>query len=70
MSANVPCRCPDKAAAKREHWYVWRRLANCSAFNGYRETPSDYSAIACNACSASWRTKAAYVAQLPDRELT
>lgn len=38
---------------------------NHSAFNGYRWTPSDYSAIGCEACGSRWRTKAAYVDELP-----
>jgi hypothetical protein len=41
---------------------------NASAFNGYRWQPSDYSQVSCTApgCSNSWRTKAAYVKDLPD----
>lgn len=50
----------------RRHWRVLMRNANRSAFNGYRRTPSDYSAVRCPACHLVWRTKAAYVATLPD----
>jgi hypothetical protein len=44
------------------------RRANYSAFNGYRYTPSDYSAVRCfvEGCGARWRTKAGYVDLLPD----
>lgn len=54
----------------REHWEVLQRLGNASAFNGYHWTPSDYSSIHCRAggCGRVWRTKAAYVSQLPDAE--
>jgi hypothetical protein len=41
-------------------------MCNYSAFNGYHFTPSDYSAVQCLTCGASWRTKAKYVSDLPD----
>ena len=53
----------------REHrasWVVVHRLCNFSAFNGYHYTPSDYSGVRCTRCRRYWRTKAAYVATLPD----
>jgi hypothetical protein len=50
----------------RAYWLVLQRLCNHSAFNGYHWTPSDYSAIRCGACGRVWRTRAAYVATLPD----
>jgi hypothetical protein len=53
----------------REHrasWYVLQRLGNASAFNGYHWTPSAYSCCKCATCGRVWRTKAAYVADLPD----
>lgn len=56
-------------ACAREHrafWAVIHRLCNFSAFNGYHRTPSDYSLIRCHGCGRTWRTKAAYVAELPD----
>ncbi|MFI8932363.1 hypothetical protein ACIG3E_32450 [Streptomyces sp. NPDC053474] len=45
-----------------------QRQCNYSAFNGYTRTPSDYSLVVCTApgCSTAWRTKAAYVQNLPD----
>lgn len=59
------------ACRNKEHkpfWVVLQRRCNHSAFNGYRRTPSAYSDIACEAdgCIARWRTKAAYVDDLPD----
>lgn len=63
MSAAVPCQ------NRREHrssWVVRTRQANYSAFNGGRRTPSDYSSVVCPLCPAGWRTKAGYVADLPD----
>ena len=49
---------------------VWARNGNRSAFNGYRWTPSAYSLVVCDmqhaGCGGLTRTKAAYVAALPD----
>lgn len=61
--------CPDRT--HREHWRVTARRCNYSAFNGYRRTPSDYSHVVCTVagCMGSWRTKAAYVDDLPDAAL-
>lgn len=55
MSQGKSCRCP------RTFFRVMTRKANYSAFNGYRCTPSDYSAVRCMCCGACWRTKAAWV---------
>ena len=49
----------------RDAWFVEVRNGNYSAFNGGRFTPSDYSQIRCGRCRRSWRTKAAYVRDLP-----
>jgi hypothetical protein len=62
VSAGVACRC----GGSREAWYVVHRECNYSAFNGYHRTWSAYSAVRCNTCGGSWRTKAAYVRRLPD----
>lgn len=66
MSSGRACR-------TREHRAFWRvvaRNSNHSAFNGYHKTFSDYSAILCveklGGCGAGWRTRAAYVYELPD----
>lgn len=56
--------CTDKA--HRESWAVVVRYGNYSAFNGYCFTPSAYSLVKCRACDAHWRTRAGYVAALPD----
>lgn len=65
----------------REWWFVVARKVNYSAFNGYHATPSDYSEVRCGHpapeghrtrgvqyAGARWRTKAAYVDDLPDEE--
>ncbi|MFH9248208.1 hypothetical protein ACH4LK_22600 [Streptomyces lydicus] len=56
--------CPDKS--HRPAWRVEVRNANYSAFNGGRRTPSAYSQLHCTQCNAVWRTRAAYVASIPD----
>ena len=64
MTGGTACRNPDH----RPHWVVLQRNCNQSAFSGYRKTPSDYSEVCCmvDGCHSVWRTKAAYVNQLPD----
>lgn len=56
--------CADKA--HRPFWAVIVRNGNYSAYSGYRFTPSDYSSVRCGTCHRVWRTKAGYVASLPD----
>lgn len=63
LEANRKC--------KREHmtdWVVIQRNMNASAFNGYRPQYSDWSCLRCDSpgCGRVWRTKAAYVDNLPD----
>lgn len=55
-----------KRAVHRHAWTVDVRNGNYSAFNGYHFTPSEYSQVRCPLCPKVWRTKAAYVAELPD----
>jgi len=70
MSGGVFCRCGERKKPIHERqWFVWQRRCNHSAFSGYRETPSDYSAVRCRVCHGSWRTKADYVLALPDGKL-
>lgn len=69
MSGGLGCTCPGTAEEKRKHWRVEVRNANHSAFSGYRRTPSRYSRIRCLQCGHVWRTKAKYVAELPDYKL-
>ena len=57
--------CTDRKA-HRPSWVVTMRQYNQSAFNGYRPTVSAYSEVRCGDCGGRWRTKAAYVATLPD----
>ena len=68
MSERERGRNQQCARDHRAFWVVLQRECNYSAFNGYRYTPSDYSAVACRApgCGRVWRTKAAYVGGLPD----
>lgn len=67
MSGGIFCKCGErsKPLAARA-WKVTRRNYHCSAFAGYQETYSDYSSVRCGSCEYTWRTKAAYVAQLRD----
>jgi hypothetical protein len=58
------CTCGTRAA-----WVVVRREFSCSAFDGYRRRPSDYSDVRCATCGVLWRTNAGYVAALPDAPL-
>lgn len=58
--ANLAC-----AREHRSSWFVNVYRANYSKFNGSRYTPSDYSEVHCRDCGRVWRTKAAYVDQLP-----
>jgi hypothetical protein len=55
----------------RDSWAVVNRKCNFSAFNGYHWTYSDYSLVLCDpdlgGCGRRWRTKAAYVDDLPDQ---
>ena len=64
MSHGTPCRCTE--TDKKKNWVVWQRNCNYSAFNGYKRQYSDYSRVYCEKCQMTWRTKAAYVSQLPD----
>lgn len=68
-------------AQHRSFWWVTQYMCNHSAFNGYHQTPSDYSEVKCSAPESegrcgdaggasngrSWRTKAGYVHDLPKR---
>lgn len=62
------CDCVERQKSHPEdrNWVVISRYCNYSAFSGYHYTPSDYSALNCHTCGACWRTKAAYVALIPD----
>jgi len=62
MSGGLACRNTCHSGA----WRVTQRLSNRSAFNGYQVTPSAYSEVLCGECGTRWRTKADYVADLPD----
>lgn len=68
MSGACACKC---ARPVRKRCFVIDRECNYSAFSGYHFTPSKYSCVVCRDCRSVWRTRAAYVRQLPDidREL-
>lgn len=57
-------RPPLSCSAPESEWLVVDYMVNRSAFNGYRQTPSAYSAVRCLRCGSVWRTKAAYVSRL------
>ena len=61
LQENKNCR-----RSHQEHWVVTMRHYNCSAFNGYHRTPSEYSEMVCHFCGRMWRTKANYVKHFPD----
>ena len=68
MSGGTACACAERQVPIAERlWVVRQFCSNHSAFNGYRETSSDYSAISCLVCDALWRTKAKYVSLLGHR---
>ena len=65
MSGGAVCRCGEsKKSITDRRWEVMQYKCNHSAFSGYKWTPSDWSSLRCEACGASWRTKADYVGQL------
>ena len=65
MSGGTVCKCEEAKKPMGERaWRVTARHCNNSAFNGYKRTPSDYSAVVCKRCRAGWRTKAGYVSKL------
>ena len=70
MSGGVFCHCDERHKPIGERkWVVTQYHCNYSAFNGYRYTPSDYSQVYCKVCRGIWRTKGAYVEQLPTGSL-
>lgn len=58
------CTCPGPRGVRQLQWRVEAYRCNYSAFNGYHQTDSDYSAVLCLRCRARWRTKAAYIEEL------
>lgn len=64
MSSGQACKDNDH----RPYWVVVQRNYNQSAFSGYKKTHSEYSLVRCQVggCRSAWRTKAAYVSDLPD----
>jgi hypothetical protein len=67
MSAHIKCTCGRKRGDHTDLVVKMRRY-NCSAFNGYHYTPSQYSMISCTrpSCYGTWRSKEKYVDSLPD----
>ena len=69
MSSGRMCVCPKyKDHSERKNWRVTQYHGNHSAFNGYCQTFSDYSDVHCTKCDQFWRTKAAYVDDLPKED--
>lgn len=67
MSGGTRCKCEQsKKPITERGWRVSQRFCNHSAFNGYKYTPSAWSAVQCLHCVRTWRTKAKYVNQLLD----
>lgn len=62
MSGGVYCINP---VLHRPWWRIIQRYCNHSAFNGYHQTPSQWSSVRCLDCGGFWRTKAAYVSTIP-----
>jgi hypothetical protein len=61
------CHCEERSKpAEKRNWFVMKRNYRCSAFDGYRSMPSDYSTVICMSCNACGRTKAQYVYELRD----
>lgn len=70
MSQGYSCKCPEKnRPLGNRRWGVIQRNCNHSAFNGYRETYSDYSSVVCLGCGMVWRTKARFVGALPNVQI-
>ena len=63
MSVLQGCRCEGHWRRRLANYVVTRRLL--VTVNG-EDTPSKYSEIKCLACRKKWRSRAAYVAALPD----
>lgn len=71
MSGGRICRCPEsKKPLLERRWRVMQYRCNHSAFSGWHYTPSDYSALVCDApgCTGCWRTKAPYADALYARD--
>lgn len=65
MSSGIPCKCRPR---DKSNYAVRERNCNHSYFESPRGARhySDYSLVACKKCGGLWRTKAKYVASLPD----
>lgn len=67
MSKGTACRCRGTREEKLKNWVIIQYKCNHSAFNGYKQTPSDYSCIRCMVCGSVWRTKSDYVLMVKGR---
>lgn len=71
MAVSFGCHCPERQKPVTERaWVVIARECNHSAFNGWRYEPSDWSEVFCLGCHALGRTKAKYVKQLKNGEIS
>lgn len=67
MAPSFNCHCAERAKPVHERaWVVFQRGCHRSAFAGYHLTRSRWSTVTCLKCCACGRTKASYVALLPD----
>jgi hypothetical protein len=68
MAAHIPCRCSGPRKERMKHWFVSLRNGNYSYFEYPKGAfhSSDYSTVNCRNCQMSVRSKASFVATLPD----
>lgn len=63
----LPSDLPAGSNERPRQWFVWTpRNTSCSAFNGYRPAWSAFSWVECRVCGSAWKTKGAFVDDLPD----
>jgi len=61
MSKGIACSCTGPQSERMKNWRIVQYKCNHSAFNGGRETRSDYSCFRCIVCRHLWRSKSDYV---------
>jgi hypothetical protein len=61
MSKGTACTCEGTKDDRMNFWRIIQFKCNHSAFNGNKETASDYSSFRCIRCGHVWRSKSDYV---------